>query len=69
MNEKTTKDAGIEYTVFTEFFKDNDRSLAEGYKTGKIKMLLDKNQNPIGVEILGPHAGELLKRMDRGFER
>jgi hypothetical protein len=27
---------------------------------GKIKLLLDKNENPIGVGILGPHAGELL---------
>jgi len=60
MNEKAAKDAGIEYTVFTEAFRDNDRSLAEGNKTGKIKMLLDRDEKPIGVQILGPHAGELL---------
>lgn len=60
MNEKATKDAGIEYTVFTEAFQDNDRSLAEGNRTGKIKLLLDKKEKPIGVQILGPHAGELL---------
>ena len=60
MNEKAAKNAGIEYTVFTEAFQDNDRSLAEGNRTGKIKLLLDKNENPIGVGILGPHAGELL---------
>jgi len=60
MNEKAAKDAGIEYTVFTEAFKDNDRSLAEGERVGKIKMLLDTNEKPIGVQILGPHAGELL---------
>jgi pyruvate/2-oxoglutarate dehydrogenase complex dihydrolipoamide dehydrogenase (E3) component len=60
MNEKTAKDAGVEYTVFSEAFRDNDRSLAEGNKIGKIKMLLDKNEKPIGVQILGPHAGELL---------
>jgi pyruvate/2-oxoglutarate dehydrogenase complex dihydrolipoamide dehydrogenase (E3) component len=60
MTEKGARQAGIEYLVFTESFKDNDRSLAEGGKTGKIKMLLDKNERPIGVQILGPHAGELL---------
>jgi pyruvate/2-oxoglutarate dehydrogenase complex dihydrolipoamide dehydrogenase (E3) component len=60
MNEKSAKEAGVAYSVFTEAFKDNDRSLTEGEKTGKIKMLLDKNEKPIGVQVLGPHAGELL---------
>ncbi|MGM0427667.1 MAG: dihydrolipoyl dehydrogenase family protein [Thermodesulfobacteriota bacterium] len=60
MNEKTAAEAGIEYSVFSEVFRDNDRSLAQGYTTGKIKMLLDTNEKPIGVQILGPHAGELL---------
>jgi pyruvate/2-oxoglutarate dehydrogenase complex dihydrolipoamide dehydrogenase (E3) component len=60
MNEKRAKQAGIEYTVFTETFRNNDRSLAEGQRTGKIKMLLDKDENLIGVQILGPRAGELL---------
>ncbi|MFH1243299.1 MAG: FAD-dependent oxidoreductase [Pseudomonadota bacterium] len=60
MNEKRAKEAGIEYSVFSEAFKDNDRSLAEGERVGKIKMLVDKNEKPIGVQILGPHAGELL---------
>lgn len=60
MNEKATKAAGIKYSVWTEAFKDNDRSLAEGEKIGKIKMILDKNEKPLGVQILGPRAGELL---------
>jgi pyruvate/2-oxoglutarate dehydrogenase complex dihydrolipoamide dehydrogenase (E3) component len=60
MNEKQASDAGIEYSVWTEAFKDNDRSLAEGEKIGKIKMILDQKEKPIGVQILGPHAGELL---------
>lgn len=60
MNEKRATDAGIEYTVWTEAFKDNDRSLAEGEKVGKIKMILDKKEKPLGVQILGPHAGELM---------
>jgi pyruvate/2-oxoglutarate dehydrogenase complex dihydrolipoamide dehydrogenase (E3) component len=60
MNEKRAKAAGIEYSVWTEEFKNNDRSLAEGYKVGKIKMLLDSKEKPIGIQILGLHAGELV---------
>lgn len=60
MNEKAAKTAGIEYSVWTEAFKDNDRSLAEGERIGKIKMILDKDEKPLGVQILGPRAGELL---------
>jgi pyruvate/2-oxoglutarate dehydrogenase complex dihydrolipoamide dehydrogenase (E3) component len=60
MNEKRAEEAGIEYTVFTEAFRDNDRSLAEGERIGKIKMLLGGDEKPIGVQILGPRAGELL---------
>lgn len=59
-NEKSAKAAGIEYSVVTEKFKDNDRSLAEGEKVGKIKMILNEKEKPIGIQILGPQAGELL---------
>lgn len=60
MNEKAAGEADLKYDVFTEVFKDNDRSLAEGERVGKIKMLLDTHERPIGVQILGPRAGELL---------
>jgi pyruvate/2-oxoglutarate dehydrogenase complex dihydrolipoamide dehydrogenase (E3) component len=60
MNEQMAKSAGIDYQVWTEEFKDNDRSVADGQKVGKIKMLLDDKEKPIGVQILGPHAGDLL---------
>jgi pyruvate/2-oxoglutarate dehydrogenase complex dihydrolipoamide dehydrogenase (E3) component len=60
MNERRAKDAGIGYTVWTEEFVGNDRSLAEGERVGKIKMLLDEREKPLGVQILGPHAGELI---------
>jgi pyruvate/2-oxoglutarate dehydrogenase complex dihydrolipoamide dehydrogenase (E3) component len=60
MTERAASAAGIEYSVWTEHFKDNDRSLAEGERVGRIKMILDKNEKPIGVQILGPQAGELL---------
>lgn len=60
MNEKAAQARGIGYTVWTEAFQDNDRGLAEGERTGQIKMLLDEREKPIGVQILGPHAGDLM---------
>ena len=60
MNETMAKQAGIDYSTWVEAFKDNDRSLAEGEKIGKIKMILDEKEKPIGVQILGPNAGDLL---------
>jgi len=60
MNEKMAKAAGINYSVWTEAFKDNDRSLAEGETVGTIKMLLNEKEKPLGVQILGPHAGDLI---------
>jgi pyruvate/2-oxoglutarate dehydrogenase complex dihydrolipoamide dehydrogenase (E3) component len=60
MNEKRAAAAGIGYSAWTEKFWTNDRSLAEGEETGRIKMLLDERERPIGVQILGPRAGELI---------
>ncbi|MBW2202165.1 MAG: FAD-dependent oxidoreductase [Deltaproteobacteria bacterium] len=60
MNEKMAQSAGIDYSIYTEAFKDNDRSLAEGEKIGKIKMILDEKEKPIGIQILGPRAGDLI---------
>lgn len=60
MNEKRAAAAGISYSVWTEEFRTNDRSLAEGEETGKIKLLLDEKEKPIGIQILGPRAGELI---------
>jgi pyruvate/2-oxoglutarate dehydrogenase complex dihydrolipoamide dehydrogenase (E3) component len=60
MNERLAEAAGVGYSVWTEEFKGNDRSLAEGERVGKIKMILDGKEKPIGVQILGPQAGELL---------
>ncbi len=60
MNEKAAQNAGIDYNVWIEEFKDNDRSLAEGEKEGRIKMILDEKEKPIGVQILGPRAGDLI---------
>ena len=60
LNEQAAAARGIRYTVWTEPFGSNDRALAEGGTVGKIKLLLDAKERPIGVQILGPHAGELI---------
>ena len=60
LNESRAKEAGVEYEVWIEAFQDNDRSLAEGEKRGKVKMILDKKEKPLGVQILGPRAGDLI---------
>jgi pyruvate/2-oxoglutarate dehydrogenase complex dihydrolipoamide dehydrogenase (E3) component len=60
LNEKMARAAGLEYRLWTENFADNDRSLAEGEELGKIKMLIGRDNRPIGVQIIGLHAGELL---------
>jgi len=60
LNEKRAKKAKIKYSVWTEEFKNNDRSLALGVTSGKIKMLLDENEKPLGIQILGPGAGDLI---------
>jgi pyruvate/2-oxoglutarate dehydrogenase complex dihydrolipoamide dehydrogenase (E3) component len=60
MSEKSAAAAGIETRVWTEAFKDNDRSLAEGEETGRIKLVVDTKEKPLGVQILGPRAGDLI---------
>ncbi len=59
MNEKAAEKAGIEFSVWKEDFADNDRARAEGASIGKIKLLLDKKEKPLGVQIVGVHAGEI----------
>jgi pyruvate/2-oxoglutarate dehydrogenase complex dihydrolipoamide dehydrogenase (E3) component len=60
MNERAASAAGIDYSVWTEAFGDNDRGLAEGQTEGRIKLILDKKEKPLGVQILGPRAGDLI---------
>jgi len=59
-NEKRATEAGLDYEVYSEEFRSNDRSLAEGEESGRIKMLINGKGNPIGVQIFGPQAGELI---------
>ena len=67
MNETGAKAAGIHCRVITESFKDNDRALAERETEGKIKLLLDEKEKPIGVQILGPGAGNLISEWVAAF--
>ena len=60
LNEKRAREAGVAYQVWSEPFAANDRALAEGRPQGRLKMLVDEREHPIGVQILGPQAGELL---------
>jgi pyruvate/2-oxoglutarate dehydrogenase complex dihydrolipoamide dehydrogenase (E3) component len=60
MNEKRAREAGIKCSVWAEAFHDNDRSLAEDETVGRLKMILDEKERLVGVQIFGPHAGELL---------
>ncbi|WP_415716846.1 dihydrolipoyl dehydrogenase family protein [Maridesulfovibrio sp.] len=60
MNEDAAQEAGIEYKTIIEEFSSNDRALAEGEPRGRIKLLLNKKDKPIGCQIVAVHAGELL---------
>lgn len=60
MNETAARESGLKYAVWTEEFKMNDRGLAEGEGLGRIKLVLDEKGKPLGVQILGLHAGELI---------
>jgi pyruvate/2-oxoglutarate dehydrogenase complex dihydrolipoamide dehydrogenase (E3) component len=60
MNERAARAAGIPYTLWREAFTDNDRALTEGESAGTIKMLVNAKGRPMGIQIVGPRAGELL---------
>lgn len=60
MNQKTAQGAGLQTRVWEEAFKDNDRGLAEGEKVGRIRLVVDEKEKPLGVQILGPRAGDLI---------
>ena len=59
LNEKRAREAKVDVEVLTENFATNDRAWAEGETTGRIKLLLAGGK-PAGVQIVGPHAGELI---------
>jgi pyruvate/2-oxoglutarate dehydrogenase complex dihydrolipoamide dehydrogenase (E3) component len=60
LNEKRASERGVRYRVVGGSFGGNDRALAEGAGEGHMKVLLDRRERIIGVQIAGVHAGELL---------
>ena len=60
LSEKEAVKAGIGVTVHIQRFEDNDRAQADGTPEGLIKMLVDKREKVVGVQILGSRAGDLL---------
>lgn len=60
LNEKEANAKKLAYAVVAEDFADNDRARAEGDIRGRIKLLLDERERPLGVQILGASAGDLL---------
>jgi pyruvate/2-oxoglutarate dehydrogenase complex dihydrolipoamide dehydrogenase (E3) component len=60
VNEKSAEASGRAYSVRVEEFRNNDRALAEGERIGRVKMILDGHERPIGIQIIGPRAGELI---------
>jgi pyruvate/2-oxoglutarate dehydrogenase complex dihydrolipoamide dehydrogenase (E3) component len=59
-NEKRARKEGIEYRILEESFAENDRALAEGEASGKIKILIDAGGRLLGCQIIGSHAGEII---------
>ena len=60
MNEAMAKKAGLKYRVVTERFADNDKARSESETEGMLKLLLGADGKPLGVQIVGHGAGELL---------
>ncbi len=59
-NEMRAKEAGIAYHTAVKPISSVDRAQAEGEVEGQIKMILDKKDRVLGVQIVGIHAGELI---------
>lgn len=63
-NESLAHKAGLkrgkDFRVLLEPFAENDRARAEGETKGFIKLLLDMADKPLGVQIVGHMAGDLL---------
>lgn len=51
---------GDRLQVLSTGFDENDRAIAEGETEGFATLLLGPGKRPVGVTIVGPHAGELI---------
>jgi pyruvate/2-oxoglutarate dehydrogenase complex dihydrolipoamide dehydrogenase (E3) component len=59
-NEERAKADGLSYHLVEAPMSGNDRARAEGETGGKMKILYNSRKQIIGVQIAGPHAGEML---------
>ncbi|NJB68164.1 pyruvate/2-oxoglutarate dehydrogenase complex dihydrolipoamide dehydrogenase (E3) component [Desulfobaculum xiamenense] len=59
LNEKRAAAQGLDVEVIIEDFATNDRAIAEDEALGRIKLLLHRGR-PVGVQIVGPSAGDLI---------
>ena len=60
-NERMAAERGLPVDVHVEPFAANDRALTEGTPEGRLKLVLRKGSNKVlGVQAVGPHAGEVL---------
>ncbi|MEG6506448.1 dihydrolipoyl dehydrogenase family protein [Nitratidesulfovibrio sp. 1201_IL3209] len=60
-NERMAAERGLSVDVHVESFAANDRALTEGRPEGRLKLVLRKGGNKVlGVQAVGPHAGEVL---------
>lgn len=67
LNETEAKKRSVAYELATAEFAENDRARAEGETAGRIKVLIEpscllglRGGRVLGVQIVGPHAGELI---------
>ncbi len=60
MNEREARAAGIDYQTLTEDFRNNDRNITGHNTPGRIKLIINSSRRPLGVQIVGPDAGELV---------
>jgi pyruvate/2-oxoglutarate dehydrogenase complex dihydrolipoamide dehydrogenase (E3) component len=60
LTEAMAREAGLECRIWTEAFSANDRATAEGETEGLVRLLVGPKGKPLGVQILGHRAGDLL---------
>lgn len=59
-NEQSAQQHSINYRTIIAPLSGNDRALAEAAPEGKIKILIDKSEKILGIQIVGLHAGGLI---------
>ena len=60
LTEQDIKSQRIKYRTIKVSFSENDRAQADHATDGIIKAIIAKNGKILGVDIVGPHAGELI---------